>query len=328
MGQDHRTTPLAADIFILHGSFGSESRWYRPGGEFYQAVATEGATLGHSVSPFLWSGGITAQSIIEAAGTLVKRILELPPTSQIILFAHSNGGNVCAYASMLLGELYRNLDPKEQSLNILKKPFEEKKLTKNRNFIYEVEPKLDKLIDATFSDLQKTVDLKHYLRRTLPDYPIQLICLMGTPINIDRFDINMQVVKQVINLYSPADFIQALVGKQLLPEHERRANIQTKIYHSKNAKGPTDPCHKHIRNPVIGKWLLHLPTIIADKENATRLASGTTIFYDDVNKEPTFAAGVYSEASPPTNTEEDEFDAESISSFFDDMDEATSLAIE
>ena len=167
---------------------------------------------------------------------------------------------------------------------------------KNRNFIYEVEPRLDKLIDTTFSELQKTIDLKHYLRRTLPDYPIQLICLMGTPINSERFDVNMHIVKQVINLYSPADFIQALVGKQLLPPHERRANIQTKIHRDTTTPEPIDPCHKHIRNPIIGKWLLHLPAIIADKEDATRLASGTTIFYAD--KEPFFAPGVYSESSP------------------------------
>ncbi len=316
---------LNADVLILHGSFGHDSRWCRPGGDFYEAVVGASTTQGHTVSPFLWSGGIGAASIIEAAGALVKRILELPPHAQIILLAHSNGGNVCAYATMILAELYRNLEPTDEAPALLKQPFEEIKLTKNRNFVSEIAPHLDTLIDTTFTQLQATIDVKHYLKRTFPEYPIQLVCLMGTPIDVNRFDINMQIVKHAINLFSPADFIQALVGKQLLPEHERRANIQAQI-HDTEQEQPQDPCHKNIRNPLIGKWLLDLPAIVASKESATRLTSGTAIFYP--HKEPGFNPGVYSASSPASpilcvdSLEEEEVDTD-----FDELN-AESFSIE
>jgi len=226
---------------------------------------------------------------------------------------------------MILGELYNNPPTDRTAPAILKKPFEEKKITKNRAFIYETPPALDSLIDATFAHLQNTIDLKHYLRRSLPDYPIQLMCLMGTPIDTARFDINMNIVKQAINLYSPADFIQAIVGKQLLPEHERRANLQTKIHHQACSTNPIDPCHKHIRNPIIGKWLLHLPKIIAEKESATTITGGTAIFYND--KEPVFMPGVYSVLDESSNSPE-ESETDSAEDSDADSDDATSFSIE
>jgi len=288
------STVTRGDIFILHGSFGSASRWFRPNGSFYEAVKKQAAPLGHAVHPFVWSGGASPQSIIHAAGEFVEHILNLPPHVPVIIEAHSNGGNVAAFTTMLLGALYKALPTDGTGLpETLKSPFIERKLTKNRTYVDELAPATETLLQSTFSRLRSVLNNSHHLRRAFPTQPIQLLCLMGTPINTSKFDIDMGVVRQAINLFSPGDFVQTLVGNNLLPPHERRANIQVKLHDEDFGQDPIDPCHKNIRHRLVGQWLLELPTLIGDaKENAApyTLQSGTVTFYAD--KSPEFNPGV------------------------------------
>lgn len=292
-------TTVYGDVFILHGSFSNASRWFRPNGTFYEAVKKQAEPLGHAVHPFTWSGGVSAQSIIEAAGQFVEHILTLPPHIPVIIQAHSNGGNVAAFTTMLLGALYKSQLSDGTTLpDSVKGPFIEKKLTKNRTYVYEIAPKTEALLQSTFTRLKSTLDNSHHLRRTLPIYPIQLLCLMGTPINTEKFDVDMSVVRQVINLFSPADFIQTLVGNNLLPEHERRANVQVKLHDASLSPNPIDPCHKNIRHRLVGQWLLELPLIIGSAtQNAApyTLQSGIATFYED--KAPVFAVAALSNQS-------------------------------
>lgn len=310
-------TAAYGDIFILHGSFGSDSRWFRPNGTFYEAVKKQAAPLGHDIHPFIWSGGVSPQSIIEGAKSFIERMLTLPPNTPIIIEAHSNGGNVAAFTTMLYAALYKAQATDETEVpDIIRSPFLEKKLTKNRTYIYEVAPKVESLLQETFTELKEAMNTSHRLRRTLPDYPIQLLCLMGTPINTDRFDINMQVVRQVINLYSPADFIQPLVGDQVVPIHERRANIQVKLHDVNLGADPIDPCHKNIRNQIIGQWLLELPDIAAStKEDAApySLQSGIATFYSD--QPPLFVQT--DEANQPASSDDSDSEEEDDSWPFD-----------
>ena len=101
------TTPVSATIVFLHGSFAVNSTWYRPGGAFYEEVAKHAPAKKQTLSPFSWSGKFTSKAIIEDAGELVKYLLSLPPNEEISIIAHSNGGNVTAYATIILAELYQ-----------------------------------------------------------------------------------------------------------------------------------------------------------------------------------------------------------------------------
>ncbi|MEI7580305.1 MAG: hypothetical protein WCJ17_00755 [bacterium] len=323
---------LSPLICISHGSFGSESSWFRPGGMFYEAVKKEALTRGEPVTPWIWSGGVSEQNIIEAAGTLVEYILQLPPQTPISFIAHSNGGNVCAYATMILASLYASpqqtstfetdannmlkdqerptetlphpaslLDDEETDEAIpplLRFPFLHQKLTKHRTYRYEMHPQTEQVLQTTLKRVRGIMQHSVRLHRAPNSYPISLLCSMGTPIDSTRFDIDMRIVRQAINIYSPADVIQSLVGKQLIPQHERRANVQARIHDITLHPQPIDPCHKKVHHVTIGKWILHLPDLLADtNENAApyQLHSGIITFFPD--KEPEITRTSYSELS-------------------------------
>lgn len=280
-------TPLCADdIGILHGSFAANSRWPCPGGKFFEEVKKRACTVGGNVHPIQWSGGITPQCIIQAASDLVTTFFT---SNFTIFFAHSNGGNVLAYFSMLLDALYKAQEDERirgiEQVHIpesIRAPFFEKVITRNRVTASQIPPKIDQLITDTFLHL-RTVMKECHPRRSLSDYPVKLMCFMGTPINTKRFDVKMNVVAQVINLYSVKDHIQTVVGDQTLPAHERRANVRARIQQSGNGQLPYDPCHKNIRHHLIGKWLLDLPSLLSEQNNAApyNLKSGAVVFYED-----------------------------------------------
>ena len=304
---------MYATLFLAHGSFGSEGKWFRPGGTFHEALKKEAAVQNETITPWLWSGGISDEDIIFAAGQFVELFLSLPTQTSKTLCAHSNGGNVFAFATMLLAALYETYtittdeavaeQPTEEQPteelripHFLKKPFLRTELTKSREVHYTMNPKTEAALTAVFSALKHKADLNPPLHRSPTIYPITLFFCMGTPINYTRFDIDMRVVKQAINLYSPGDFIQTLVGSRLFPEHERRANIQVRLHHSDICPHPIDPCHKNIRHALVGQWLLHLPELIAASyENAAlyTLQSGIVLFSETEN--PTFTAIPYSD---------------------------------
>lgn len=322
------TLQAAERIIVVHGSFSSESKWCRPGGLFYEALKKSTKNDESFVTPFIWSGGVSPQSIIQGAGALAELIISLPPHIPVRICAHSNGGNVSAYATMLLAALYQTQTtvttvPQEELPESLKKPFQEKKLTKNRTCLYDLAPTTERTLEKTFAHLKQLFNEGTRLRRTLPDYPIQTVYFMGTPLNTNLFDVDMSVVRHVINLYSRGDIIQPLVGKQTLPPHERRANLQALLHHAA-AEEPCDPCHKNIRHPSVGQWLLGLENLIAGKESAAldALQSGVITFYED--KAPSFKPGdteqflkehspqsCVSDTSSPTSVsaeEEEDFD--------------------
>lgn len=299
-----QTSTLNADTqritFLAHGSFAADSKWFLPGSPFYEELKKEAALHDGIVIPWLWSGGVSDESIIEAAGRFVEELLLLPASTSINLCAHSNGGNVFAFATMLLAALYEETQEEPTTATrmplFLKKPFLHKELTKNREVLYNMHPKTEAVLNKIFSHLKEKKEQGLPLHRSLTTYPINLFCCMGTPINPSRFDIDMRVVKQAISIYSPADFIQSMVGAQLWPEHERRANVQARLHHSKLSDTPIDPCHKNIRHALIGAALLDLPRILAaTHENAApyELQSGMVTFSETA--EPEFKALSYSE---------------------------------
>lgn len=289
-------TPLYTVTYVLHGSMSAEDAWYQKGGKFYTALEAEVVQRGDTLASFTWSGGIIDRSIIEGSESLVRTILEHDANEPITLVAHSNGGNVALYTTAILAALYNELaaDISAQPPRSLYTPFSHS--TKSATDALEVETAL--AINAAFQRLRPDF-AKRMLRRDRSDSPyiIKEMYLMGTPINPDRFDADMSIVEHVFNLYSHKDTIQSLVGDQTLPTHERRTNLHVMLHNPAYKDEPVAPCHKHIRNPIIAKWLFRLKEVVGEE-----LSDGYLVLHS--SEQPTF------QTTPPEGLEyefEDEF---------------------
>ncbi len=85
---------------IIHGTFASNGKWWRPGGNFFQYVKTE---LGRDdlygqTDQFKWSGKNRDGKRRQAA-TALKSWLQGHPAKKINIFAHSHGANVAMLAT-------------------------------------------------------------------------------------------------------------------------------------------------------------------------------------------------------------------------------------
>lgn len=87
---------------IVHGTWGRESEWYLPQGDFFDALETSAHKLKAKVVSFTWSGGNNDRCRTRAAQVLAKLILSYPADTHIHLVTHSHGSNVGILASQLL----------------------------------------------------------------------------------------------------------------------------------------------------------------------------------------------------------------------------------
>jgi len=93
----------AESVFIIiHGTWGLESNWYMPGGDFFDTLESIVCVKDSAVVPFCWSGGCGHESRLKAAHNLVKLIKTYDPSIAIYIIAHSHGGNVGTLASQIL----------------------------------------------------------------------------------------------------------------------------------------------------------------------------------------------------------------------------------
>ena len=93
----------ADSVFIvIHGTWGLESEWYMPGGDFFDALERTVSPKNSAVVPFCWNGGAGHESRIKAARSLAKLIATYNDDVALYLIAHSHGGNVAAIASQIL----------------------------------------------------------------------------------------------------------------------------------------------------------------------------------------------------------------------------------
>ena len=89
---------------IIHGTWGIESSWYLPGGEFFEAYQEAAHVCAdHYCCTFSWSGKNSHEARIMAAQQLSYLIESYDPATTVIIVAHSHGANVAFLASQLLG---------------------------------------------------------------------------------------------------------------------------------------------------------------------------------------------------------------------------------
>lgn len=93
----------ASSVFIvIHGTWGAESNWYMPGGDFFDTLERTVCTKDSAVVPFSWTGGAGHESRLRAAHNLVKLIKTYNSDVALYIVAHSHGGNVATLASQFL----------------------------------------------------------------------------------------------------------------------------------------------------------------------------------------------------------------------------------
>lgn len=99
----------AKSVFIIiHGTWGADSAWYMPKGDFFEALEQTVYKKNSSVVPFRWSGGAGHEARLQAAQNLVKLIRTYNPNIALYVVAHSHGGNVAMLASHMLEEEKNN----------------------------------------------------------------------------------------------------------------------------------------------------------------------------------------------------------------------------
>lgn len=83
---------------IAHGTFASDSDWYQPGGDFYDALNANRPDLDVHDQSYRWSGGYSSSATLEGAKALKKWIAD-QGLRKPDFFAHSHGGTVAHRAT-------------------------------------------------------------------------------------------------------------------------------------------------------------------------------------------------------------------------------------
>ena len=83
---------------ITHGTFSSDSAWYQPGGDFYEALALNRPDLAVHDESFTWTGAYSPTAR-RADALLLKQWIDDQGLDTPDFFAHSHGGTVATLAT-------------------------------------------------------------------------------------------------------------------------------------------------------------------------------------------------------------------------------------
>ncbi len=91
-------------------------------------------------------------------------------------------------------------------------------------------------------------------------HTIRALYTLGTPINMQEYFPDMDVITNVYNFFSRADRVQSVFGTsgREFIEHKRIANLRITI-------DGTAPGHSDLHHPVIARWLPSIPDDLSKK---------------------------------------------------------------
>lgn len=258
-------TIISSTVILTHGAYGDDANWYKPGGDFYDALKISGKKIGQDIISFKWTqflGGITHKERLNAARELAKLIVDLTvkEDSKIIIIAHSYGGHVAKAASQILAVAlgFQHVDRPIVSIN------------KNLNKVkvpYDWDQKYyEQICDDIKIYMQekilndKTKNVKKFL--------IDALYTLGTPNDIDDYESHMDVIQFLFNFYSEGDFVQDLVGNRKLldPRHKRAVNLDIRLKGSGWFGLWGKPNHLQMHAQEIAKWILYIPFYLMDEK--------------------------------------------------------------
>lgn len=249
-------------VILIHGSKGKLGTWYKPGGEFYDALSKQAELHGFGqVFPFSWSGKSgppesrfeSVKAHIQAAEDLVEKIVDLTKgrSRKLILVGHSNGGVI----SMLVSHMLYN--PAVQGS---KAPEIFKKLS-------EPESKMRVLLECRSAIKAAVKYQQSRWKSTDIPFVITELFTMGTPIDTSLYTINPSVIRHVYVLFSAGDSIQRFFGRRHYPRAQNSLNIRVSFQTRK--KGIVYPWHTYFcNNNTVARYLFDLPAIIQQKLGA------------------------------------------------------------
>lgn len=88
-------------IIIIPGTWATKATWYKPGGDFFEAVKS--AAGSDPVIAFNWSCKVNHEDRVVAASQLVAVLNSYPQNIEFTIIGHSHGGNVGILASQQIG---------------------------------------------------------------------------------------------------------------------------------------------------------------------------------------------------------------------------------
>ena len=252
---------LNSVVILVHGSFGINQDWWRPGGDFFSALESQAKKQGHVVVPFCWNGTPNDEEIFKAAEVLVKLIESYLGRDKIILVGHSHGGNVINKATQLLYDRLSDILAEVASssctdiLSLAKMQLAASNLIPQNPASY--------LIPAPIPHhYSQTLDFKPTLREK-KIYPIERVYLLGTPVCPQRYFPQMGAIAALINLFSEGDRIQTVLGMfdRRYPPHDRIANVSVSFKQGISYQS-ISPGHSELHDMLIGHWLINIPDML------------------------------------------------------------------
>jgi hypothetical protein len=297
-------SPLSvrAVVILVHGTFGADSSWCRPGGDFYNNLEAECAVINQHLIPFTWTGALSNRARVQAAEALARVVLSYPDDEEQTLIGHSHGGNVIAIATQLLNSpfnnyLYDKEMPKEQVekltekhfSNLINMPYDE--LTKSTTPQEKEAYKQDMI--KRLAEASRSIAKLRVVRHRSPTGAASNIALIkrayliGTPIDVKRYMPDLAIVQEVHSFYSNGDRIQPVLGlyKQVFPKQDRVVNYRITIEGS-GGFWNDDPSHTETHLPVVAKWILSIPHAACEQkignfENYSPHCNGKIHFSND-----------------------------------------------
>ncbi len=247
-------------MILVHGTFGLDSTWYRPGGKFYKTLEQHATTLNQKLVPFTWSGKLSDKARIQAAESLAALILSYPKDEPIILIGHSHGGNVIILASRLLNDPVPRLKDTDENIPPALDLLLDNTLTRT------LEDSLARMLRKAYRSIKRLRSLRTGTAHT--PYLIDRAYLLATPVDSKHYLPDMDIIGNLYHLYSETDLIQTVFGvhERLFAKQDRVVNLRVTV--EKQAKGIYDPSHSGLHSALIASWLLWIPESLTGKQLA------------------------------------------------------------
>ena len=267
------TTPAYPLFIIIHGSFASDRSWWTPQGRFFQEVESQARLLGESTISWCWSGYPSFAQIERAGHIFAKFIMSLPRNERLTVIAHSNAGNVVNVASAILYQPIEKICGQyggASVTDVLASAYAQLNDTSVPTTAAFMVP----LPTAMYSGMDYTHTLREVptIKNAITDYKAKLrkvniidrAIYLGTPVDMQVYPPQMDVIGTLINCYSLGDSIQKVGGlfSRTYPVHPRRVNLQLFMKrHDRTLM--TSPSHSELHVPYVGRWLPYIPEVLA-----------------------------------------------------------------
>lgn len=279
-------------IILIHGTFAANLKWHTSEGSFYKNLKEQAEKQEQKLTSFTWSGGITDQTRIEAAGELALLLLEHIDEKEIILIGHSHGGNIISLASKLLyykeefpefsylhdidlfSQWYHIIQTKIRELSKTKdltkfglEKYKQFSNSKNRKKAESKNSLINNIGNIDNTDKLQTDTDKTGSKNCSKKYFIDTVYFLATPIKEKYYAPNLKIIREVYNCYSIGDKIQTFIGFYSKTMHENAQVKNIQFIFGEQDEDNKNPGHSQMRSKIVAKWILSIPQAVKSLED-------------------------------------------------------------